>query len=278
MADAFAYCAQLVRTADRDRFIASLFAPAERRGALHAVYAFNSEVSRVRDVAHGALPGEIRLQWWSEVIGGERREEARANPVAAALLDTLARHELAPVRLLDLVEAHRFDLYDEPMADLAAFETYAKRTSSALFALAAQILAANDLAAVTTPAGIAYAVADILRALRQHAAHGQLYLPKELLDRHQVQPNDVFAGRSTPALRSAVAELCGLADRELRAAGEFIAALLPAAIPALLPVALVRPALGRLQRSDPFNPGEIPPWRRQWLIWRAAQNPARIAG
>jgi len=33
MQDAFAYCAELVRTADRDSFIASLFAPAERRGA-----------------------------------------------------------------------------------------------------------------------------------------------------------------------------------------------------------------------------------------------------
>ena len=86
MQDAFAYCAELVRTADRDRFLASLFAPAEYRGALHALYAFNVEVARVREVAHAPLPGEIRLQWWREVIGGERGEEAKANPVAAALL------------------------------------------------------------------------------------------------------------------------------------------------------------------------------------------------
>ena len=33
MQDAFAYCAELVRTADRDSFIASLFAPAKHRGA-----------------------------------------------------------------------------------------------------------------------------------------------------------------------------------------------------------------------------------------------------
>jgi hypothetical protein len=36
MQDAYAYCAELVRTAARDRFIATLFAPAEQRGALHA--------------------------------------------------------------------------------------------------------------------------------------------------------------------------------------------------------------------------------------------------
>src|ERR1700728_2124244 len=94
MQDAFAYCAELVRSADRDRFIAALFAPAERRGALIALYAFNSEVARVRDVAREALPGEIRLQWWTEVLSGERSVEAQANPVASALLTTLDRYRL----------------------------------------------------------------------------------------------------------------------------------------------------------------------------------------
>ena len=87
MQDAFAYCAELVRTADRDRFLASLFAPAEHRAALHALYAFNVEVARVREVAREPLPGEIRLQWWSDVLNGERAGEASANPVASALLD-----------------------------------------------------------------------------------------------------------------------------------------------------------------------------------------------
>jgi hypothetical protein len=48
-------------------------------------------------------------------------------------------------------------------------------------------------------------------------------------------------------------------------------------LPALLPLALVRPSLDRLEHAAPFAPGEISPWRRQWLIWRAARNPARIA-
>ena len=99
MQDAFAYCAELVRTADRDRFLSSLFAPGELRGALHALYAFNVEIARVRDVAREPLPGEIRLQWWRDVVGGERGEEAAANPVASALLAVIARHELARAEL-----------------------------------------------------------------------------------------------------------------------------------------------------------------------------------
>ena len=91
MQDAFAHCAELVRTADRDRYLAALFAPAERRDALFALYAFNVEIGRVREVAREALPGEIRLQWWSDVLSGERDGEAAANPIAAALLSAIER-------------------------------------------------------------------------------------------------------------------------------------------------------------------------------------------
>jgi 15-cis-phytoene synthase len=278
MPDAFAYCADLVRTADRDRFIASLFAAAERRGALHALYAFNAEIVRVREAAHAALPGEIRLQWWADVVSGERADEARANPVAAALLATVARHGLAAAKLLDLIDAHRFDVYDDAMASVADLEAYGRKTSSALFALAVKVLADVEAEAVAEPAGLAYALAGLLRAFPVHAARGQLFVPLELLQRHGAEPHEIFAGRSSPALLSALAALRDLAHLHLDAAREQLAALPSEAVSALLPVAPVRPLLARLQRSDPFAVSDIPAWRRQWLIWRAARNPARIAG
>ena len=94
-ADAGVYCEQLVREADKDRFLATLFAPAAQRPALFALYAFNAEIARVRDVAREPMPGEIRLQWWREVVEGGRSEEARAHPVAAALLETMADAQTA---------------------------------------------------------------------------------------------------------------------------------------------------------------------------------------
>jgi phytoene synthase len=281
MQDAFAYCAELVRTADRDRFLSALFAPAQHRAALHALYAFNVEVARVREVAREPLPGEIRLQWWSEVVNGERAEEAAANPVASALLTVIERHRLAAPVLTALLDASRFDLYDDPMARLADLEDYARQTSSALLTLAAQILANVEgevTETVANPAGIAYAIAGLVRAFPLHAARRQLYVPLELLERHGIEPQDIFAGRSSTNLRAVFAELQDVARRHLLAAHQQIATLPDAALPAFLPVALVRPALDRLARCDPFAPAELSPWRRQWLIWRAARNPARIAG
>jgi 15-cis-phytoene synthase len=276
MQDAFAYCAELVRAADRDRFIAALFAPAEKRCALHALYACNAELARVRDVAHAVLPGEIRLQWWTDVINGERAEEAAANPVAAALLATIERYGLPNGKLAELINARHFDLYEQPMASVADLETYARATSSGIFALAAQILG-GDAEKLTEPAGIAYAIAGLLRALPVHVARRQLYIPADVLDRHQVHQHDLFAGRCSATLTTALAELRNLARGHLAAVEGEMAEMPLSLIPALLPLALVRPTLDRLERSDPFAPKDMPAWRRQWLIWRAAQNPARIA-
>jgi 15-cis-phytoene synthase len=276
MQDAFAHCAELVREADRDRYLAALFAPAEHRGALHALYAFNVEVRRVREVAREPLPGEIRLQWWTDVLSGERREEAKANPVAAALLTSIETYGLAATRLLDLIEAHRFDLYDEPMASIAELEAYAKQTASALLAMSARILG-SEAGSAADPAGIADTVTRLVLAFPLHAARGQLYVPGEILDRHRATPQQIYAGQSSPAVNAALGDMRELARCHLAAAGESLAALPSAALPAFLPLAPVRASLDRLERSDAFAPAELSTWRRQWLIWRASRRPERLA-
>jgi 15-cis-phytoene synthase len=276
MQDAGSYCTELVRSSDRDRFIATLFAPALYRDALYALYAFNVELVQVHDRAREAAAGEIRLQWWREVVGGGRRDEAMASPVAASLLNTIEHHRLPVGTIRALVEARRFDLYDEPMQTIAEFEDYARNTASSLFEMAARVLGV-EAAAAAQPAGIAYAVTAVLAALPWQAARRQLYLPAELLDRHGASAADLFAGRSSPALNKAVAELRNLARRHLAAAANALRGVPQQALPAFLPLATVRRSLDRLDRCDAFSSTALSPWRRQWLIWRAAGNPNRLA-
>src|SRR5690348_11092222 len=144
MADAFAHCEELVRQTDKDRFLATLFAPANRRGALFALYGFNAEVARVRDAVRDPMAGEIRLQWWRDTLEHPGSGEARGNPVASALLDSVIRFRLPVESLIGLIEARAFDLYNDPMPSLAALEAYADRTSSTLIELAARVLDAKE--------------------------------------------------------------------------------------------------------------------------------------
>ena len=207
MRDAFAHCEALLRAADKDRFLTTLFAPAEHRDALIALYAFNVEIARVREVVREALAGEIRLQWWSDVFGGASRGEVAAHPVAAALLASMARYRLPPEPFKALIEGRRFDLYDEPMATLADLEAYADGASASLIALAGQILAAGsepDIGALSHHAGLAHALAGLLAAFPIHAARGQLFVPLELLARHGAGRLDVKGAPATPQLRPAI--------------------------------------------------------------------------
>jgi phytoene synthase len=276
MPDAFAYCENLLRAGDKDRWLATLFAPAGRRRHLHALYAFNLEIARVRELAREAMAGEIRLQWWREVIAGTRPGEAAANPVAAALMETIARCGLPAQTFLDLIEARAFDLYNDPMPDLDAFVGYGRHTASGLIALAARVFDAHaDIAEAAGPAGIAYATTGLLRAFALHASRGQIYLPADVLARHGVDLTDVLAGRTTDALRAALAELRDFAREHFDLFAARRRALPPAVAPAFLPVALVSAYLARMARRDydPFTtPVDVPQWRRQWLLWRAARR------
>jgi phytoene synthase len=281
MEDHFEYCAALVRESNRDRYLATLFAPAEKRDALFALYAFDAEISRVRDLVREPMPGEIRLQWWREILLGERASEAEGNPVAAAVTEGLALQGPSSERLVDLLEAHRFDLYDKPMSDLDALRSYASRTAGAIFELSAAILAGKNDPTITeffAAAGEAQTIASILRLLPRHAARRQLYIPLELLRQHQADAEDVFAMRVTPELRAVLAELRLRSRRSLAvvgAAGEGVPVI---ARPAFLALAPLRQWLLDMERLDydPFRPPHMPAWRSQWRIWRAAKSFRRI--
>ena len=103
----FDHCAALVREADRDRYLATLFAPAEHRDALFALYAFNVEIARVRELAREPMPGEIRLQWWREVLAGERaRRGGGASGGGGAAGDAWRGTALRPTVWSRLIDAH----------------------------------------------------------------------------------------------------------------------------------------------------------------------------
>jgi len=275
-----AYCQSLVRQADRDRYLATLFAPATARPHLFALYAFNVEVSSVRDRVSDPMPGEIRLQWWRDVLAGERDAEAAIHPVAAPLISAIERFSLSRAAFFNLVDARVFDLYDDPMPTMTDAEGYAGDTSSALLQIAAIILAGGEdpkTADAAGHGGVAYALTGQLRALPLHASRRQLYLAEDILGRHNVDPNRIFAGERSPELDDALAEIRFAARRHLAAARNALGEADKRALPAFLPLRLVEPYLAAMERPefDPFRSfAEITPWRRLWSLWRASHRMA----
>lgn len=273
-----AACAALVRDLDIDRYYSSLFASVNKRAALLALYAFNAEIVQVRARVSDPLPGEVRLQWWRDVIaaGAESGEahDGTGHPVAAALERTIRRHFLPRTAFEALIDAHVFDLYDDPMPTTADLEGHAGDTSAALIRLASLILADGADAGPADAAGhggVAHAVVELLRALPRHAARGQVHLPADMMERHDVTREAVIAGRAEAGLKPLLAEMRGLARHHLRQMQAVQSAIPKQIVPAFLPLALCEGYLARMETPDydPFRSRiERLPLARLWVMWR----------
>jgi phytoene synthase len=276
--DAASFCADLVRNHDFVRYGSTLFSPAEERRALLAIYAFNVEISRIRDQVSQPLPGEVRMQWWTDVLEGTDHGGVEGNPVAAELLRAIYRFGLPAEPMLRLIDEHQFDLYNDPMPTLAALEGYVHETSSALFALAAQVFAppSAEVDHLARHAGLAFGFAQVIDALPRDAARRQLFLPLQFLQGHGSSIEEVFSGKQTVNVRAAIDQLIGEARRHLQTAEGLLSQVLPTVRPAFLPLALVRGDLARMSRADndPFVPHVRSRLSILWRQWRAARSKA----
>ncbi|MBW7947531.1 MAG: squalene/phytoene synthase family protein, partial [Sphingomonadaceae bacterium] len=128
-----------LRRSDPDRYLSTLYAPLPLRGTLDVLYRFNAEIASIRDRIREPLPGEVRIQWWRDVLAAGRAA-AGGYPLAEALHDVIGRHTL-PLDAFDrYLEARIFDLYDDPMPSRADLEGYCGETASAVIQLAALML------------------------------------------------------------------------------------------------------------------------------------------
>lgn len=270
------FCADLVRKHDFVRYASTLFVPAVERRALLAIYAFNAEISRVRDQVSQPLPGEIRLQWWTDALEGAGHGEVEGNPVAAELMQSVRDFRLPVEPLSRLIEEHQFDLYNDPMPSMAALEGYVTDTASALFSLAARIMSrpSEAIEHLARHAGLAQGIAQVIAALPHDAARQQLFVPLQLLESHGSGMEEVFAGKQTPAARAAIDQLIGDAQKHLETAFEILKAVPAQVRPVFLPLALIRRDLKRMSRADadPFIPQPQSRLRTLWTLWRASRS------
>ncbi|ARQ01785.1 phytoene/squalene synthase family protein [Pseudorhodoplanes sinuspersici] len=139
MSDAAQHCEALVREADKDRFLATLFAPAATRPDLFALYAFDIETAAVAHRVREPLAGEIRLQWWSDAITG--KADSAGHPVAEAFLAMVTRHVIPVALALGVIEGRQRALYPDWNPGEAEFELLASETLGAIYQAAAHILA-----------------------------------------------------------------------------------------------------------------------------------------
>jgi phytoene synthase len=261
------HCAAVVREHDPDRYLATLFAPAEAREALFALYAFDHEISRVRRLVNEPVAGLVRLQWWREALDAIAADRPPAHPVVLTLH---ARWDcFAPLRprLEAALGAREQELTGEPPADLVALERLLAASAGEVTLAALDLLgsAAEPATTAAGHVGLALGLVRLLQGLPGDLRRGRAPLPRTLLARHRIDP-ECLDPTAAEALRPAVAELMAQAREHLRQARGRRHAIPRRAFAALLPAPLLDAYLRRLARArcDPLasvrtRPGAFAP-------------------
>ncbi|WP_270937283.1 squalene/phytoene synthase family protein, partial [Falsiroseomonas oryzae] len=159
--------AAFVRAHDPDRFLCALFAPADRRGALLALTAFNHELARAREAASNPVAALIRLQWWRETIAeAEAGRPPRRHEVALPLHAAIRVGLLDPRALAAMADAREAETEEDGLATEQDFVTWLRGTAGGWSAAAGRALGADAAGVeVLRALGAAYGLAGVLRSV-----------------------------------------------------------------------------------------------------------------
>ncbi|MDD9910638.1 MAG: squalene/phytoene synthase family protein [Ahrensia sp.] len=271
--DDLTFCLQQLRIQARDGYLASLLVPDPHRDAVTVLQALHAEIVGIALAAPEPLAGEIRLQWWIEVLERKRDDEAAQNPLARALLSVLTKAELPAKPLISKCEAHIFDLYSDPMRETSVLEAYFGETRSVLFQLSCMAVdeaSATKASDASGHAGVATGCVALLEHLARHRVQQRLFIPSDILQ-HRGLSRDAFFEDVGEAQASAVQDIANMALEHHGRAASALDALPSVLKPIFAPLALV-PLYAKRAAKHPQDTlaglPDMPQWRVQWALFR----------
>ena len=236
--------------------------PAERRKAMYAVYAFCREVD---DVADAGGSTDVRLteleRWREEVLRLYQGRPTR--PTTLALLSPVRTFALPQEEFLALIDGMEMDARESMRApEMATLLLYCRRVAGTAGLLSLPIFGATELEARVFALSLADALqlTNILRDLLEDALRGRLYLPRETLLHHGIEPTLApDAVLRHPAMPAVFGDLIRLARERYAEADAALSHCNRRRLqPALLMMAIYEAILDRLESAG-WNPTAAAP-------------------
>lgn len=275
-----AFCKAELRRLNPIHHFTALAVAESHRADIIAFYAFLAEIARIPRLVSDPGTGEIRLQWWIDVVSGDIEDigsgcgGANIGPIGMGLKHVQKKYDLSPDLLSQIVEARKFDLYHDPMPHSEAFTTYAHRTRAIPLLLSAKILSDgtdHDLNGLYDNAGMAISLSNHLRRWAKVASYQQLFLPLDRFADQNVGLDQIFKRKRTDQMTSVLLEMMKQMDEHYQLAMDHYGLLkqrgLSHLAPAFLELALI-PLVLKKRQYDLYGEIAVPNWRAYWSIWR----------
>lgn len=237
---AYGVCRHIARSAAKNFYYGFLLLPAAKRNAVSAVYAFMRHADDISD--DPSLPAQQRREKLDEWINALRRVvagEPTDDPVLFALADSQKLYKI-PIELLEkLVHGTAMDVPQPGAAPKPApgaepvqlqydtFEQlydYCYHVASVVGLICIRIFGYRDPRAekLAEQTGVAFQLTNIIRDVKEDAAMGRVYLPREDLARFGVEPRLLTNGTASASLRPVLEFEAGRAREFYRAADELL--------------------------------------------------------
>ncbi|MGH3760689.1 phytoene/squalene synthase family protein [Actinophytocola sp.] len=234
LAAAYRACRRINARHGRTFFLATRLLPADRRPAVHALYAFARLADEIVDDVTASSVGDRAR----ELAVFEREVRAAlggrtASPVLTALADTVRRHRIEPALFADFLASMRMDLTVTGYRTFAELARYVHGSAGVIGLQLLPVLGtvgpAEDAAPYAAALGEAFQLTNFLRDVGEDLDRGRLYLPAAELaafgvDRARLERAH-RTGRPDPAVRRALAHLVAYTHAVYRQAEPGIALL-----------------------------------------------------
>jgi presqualene diphosphate synthase len=248
--------------------------PQDRRDGMYAVYAWCREVDDIADGERLVAHKLAALAAWRDEI--EALYAGRpSHLLARALHRPMLCYRLRREDFLAVIDGMEMDAREDIRGpDLATLDLYCNRVASAVGHLSVHVFGDTSQAAhrVADSLGRALQLTNILRDLDEDARRGRLYLPREILDRHEVHNNDPMAVLRHPALPAVCRALAAIAEAHFRDSALAMAQCRRRAMrPAAVMGAVYRATLQQLLRGgwrDPAARVGLSKPNKLWLVLR----------
>jgi 15-cis-phytoene synthase len=198
----YARCAEITRRASSNFYYAFMLLPAERRRALHAVYAFCRFIDDITDGEPTDDPRALLARWREElgnVFGG-----TPSRAISRALGDNVGRFGIPRRYFEELIDGVEMDLTQRRYQSFLDLNLYCRRVASAVGLICIEIFGYRNPSTrvYAEQLGIACQLTNIIRDVREDAGRGRIYLPLEDLARFGVTEEEILNSSYTPRFRS----------------------------------------------------------------------------
>ena len=187
-------CAEITRTSSSNFYYAFMLLPAERRRALHAVYAFCRFIDDIADDEVSGDPAKLLgdgARNWSAFTAA-----TPTRAISRALADSIRTFNIPRVHFEELINGIEMDLSQKRYATFADLYPYCHRVASVVGLICIEIFGYRnpDAKVYAENLGIAFQLTNILRDVSEDAARGRIYIPLEDLARFEVTEKEILAG------------------------------------------------------------------------------------